>query len=300
MNELYIEYFEKEAELAMKEAYHEFLSEYASNDILMMESVFTESSNILDKAKDTIRKIIDAIKNFFSNAIKTISDIFTKKDAEKKLEELEKADIPASQKVTIVSSDKDKELLNNYIKEMVKIERELMAIKGTIKGNMIIGDKDLAMLEYQKVSKKIDDLNAEYDKKFLKDNQETIELAAKDAIRFSKKQLNNIKVDFKALEDEHTKILKEFEKDADGCDVPIKHNILVKMANSLGTRMRKVEASLVKCRKINVLAALAISFAAGAVVKAAEKSTGSALSKIGDAYMKKHPEILEKIQKATD
>ena len=56
------------------------------------------------------------------------------------------------------------------------------------------------MVEYMEIETKMDKLNDKSDEAFLEKNEKIIKMAAKDAIRFSKKQLDNVKVDYDALE----------------------------------------------------------------------------------------------------
>ena len=263
MDELY---FGKEADCVIAEAYNDYLISSSGMEIYALEytnGVYTEASlkEFGEKVAATIDKIIKAIGDFFASAISSISSAFTKSNAKEKLEELEKADLSKAEKVTIHSAEKEKEALNKYIQEMLKLERDVIVARGNIYATNSDGERALSMAELDKISKKIDELNASYDKEFLDVNKDTIQLAAKDAVRFSKKALDNVKVDFEEVEKNHKKILKEFKKNAEGVDVPVKHNLIMKIINSVATRMRKVESMVVSYRKKNLFATLAISAA---------------------------------------
>ena len=291
---------EKSFELEMLKANHYYLTELASFRILNEYDYITEEAkpSFVDKVKNTIDKIITAVRNFLKSIYEKIASYIEEKQIKRKLDELEKSDYDKSKKVTIHSSDSKKALLDKYIQEMTKLERELMDIKGVIYATKKDNKRELAMLQYQKISKKLDDLNDSFDKKFLEDNKDTIELAAKDAIRFSKNSLSSVRVDYEKLEKGSNEILQKFVKDANGCEVPEQANLLVRMGNSIATRVRQFEQLTVKYYKLNLVETLAISAAVGVAIKYVKDKSINKLKAKGEEFLKNNPEAAEKIMKS--
>jgi hypothetical protein len=101
-------------------------------------------------------------------------------------------------------------------------------------------------------------LEAKYDSKFISEHQQVIELASKDAIRFSEKQLKDVELDFDAIMKNSKKVLKQFKTDANGCKEPVKLNILQKMIRALATKIRQVTIATGKRHDKNLAAVLAL------------------------------------------
>ena len=129
--------------------------------------------------------------------------------------------------------------LNKYIQEMVKIERELLNLKASESLIGYQGNQTAINIEIAKIMRKAEKLQDKFDEELLDKNKKVINMALIDAIRFSDKQLENVKVDAEALKSGSKKILKEFQKDANGCDVPAKQNAIRKLGNMVGTMTRK-------------------------------------------------------------
>ena len=115
-------------------------------------------------------------------------------------------------------------MLDDYIKQMVSLERKLMNIKDGALLNVPGSSNNLHVIEANEILHEIDKLNQKYDSEFLSKNDKVIKLAAKDAIRFNEKQLQQVKVDYDAVEKGSKEVLAMFKKDAKGCDVPVKLN----------------------------------------------------------------------------
>lgn len=290
----------KEFDLNLLKFNHEFDT---NNSLFMIESrtldlekdmynVITESeydiileSKISDIGKSIgnfIEKVIKTITDLTDKCIKSIKSIFSKNEKEEmeKLIEVaknpqteEQKEILEEEKVEVIVNN-NHEVLNNYIKELVVLERKLLNLKvdkynvnKKINKRIIDDEKEMRknedqnspslksikkmksmetqkediLYEINKIDKKIDQLNSKYDKEFLNENKKVIEMSLKDAIRFNDKQLENVKLDFEAVEKNSKKVLKEFKKDAEGNDIPVKSiNIIKKMVNCLSTRLRKV------------------------------------------------------------
>lgn len=224
-----------------------------TKDLILME----ETESLGKKVVAAIQKIMDAIASFCSKIKDAIVSKFTSKEQKEKeekiREELKKNPEAANKKLKVIRDEKNVELLNTYIREMAKLERKLMNIKAQATDGFKSGNSKDAQLviSANQILREMDKLDEKFDKEFLHDNEETIEMALKDAIRFSDKQLENVKVDFDAVEKESSRILAEFKKDAQGCDVPVKYNIIQKMANAVGTRTRKYIEKKTRIKKKN-------------------------------------------------
>lgn len=215
-------------------------------------------SDVGKKVVEVIQKIIDTIKDFCSKVKEAIIDRFTSKEAKDKLKEVEDAiqknPEKGKEKVKVYDDVKAKAKLDTYIQEMAKLERKLMNIKIQATDNFKMGNKKDAALviSANQILREMDILNSKYDKDLLDINEEVIEMALKDAIRFSDKQLSNVRVDYDAVEKKSEQVLAEFKKDANGCDVPVKYNAIQKMANAIGTRARKFIQRRTEIRKKNM------------------------------------------------
>lgn len=214
-----------------------------------------EASNIGKKVVEVIQKIIETIQDFCSKVKSAIVDKFTSKEAKDNLTKLEESikndPEKGNKKVKIYDDAKAQAKLNTYIQEMAKLERKLMNIKIQATDNFKLGNnKDASLvISANQIMREMDKLNEKYDKDLLDANEEVIEMALKDAIRFSDKQLSNVKVDYDAVQKKSEQILAEFKKDANGCNVPVKYNTIQKMANAIGTRVRKFVQKKTEVRK---------------------------------------------------
>lgn len=236
-------------------------------------------SNFAKKTVDVIGKIIQMLVDFFKQIKNKIHYLFLTKEEKMQLQNVmnDPNVLNSKEKIEIFDDEKNKKMLNEYVKEMAKLEREVLNLQINM-SHASAKKSSLYTIQYNKLIKKIDDINEKYDKKFLDNNDATIKLALKDAIRFTDKQLDKIKIDFDEVEKGSTEILKQFKKDANNCDVPIKLNLLQKISNSVGTRIRKhYEKSIAGYSKnkhhVLKLAAKILVFIGGgiAVSKGAEK-----------------------------
>lgn len=228
--------------------------EESMKELLYQEAV----SDLGKKVVAVIQKIIDAIREFCGKMSKAIAGRFAEQDVTEKMELVNKAmqDNPkeASKKVKVNIDQRNKELLDEYIRETVKLERKLMNIKLQAKDGFKFGrGKDAELvIAANEIIHEMDKLDARFDSEFLQENKDLIDMALKDAVRFSDKQMKNVKVDYRAVEQESERVLAEFKKDAQGCDVPVKYNIIQRMANGIGTRVRKFVQHMTTTRKKNL------------------------------------------------
>lgn len=250
----------------------------------MKDLLYNEAASDLGKkVVAVIQKIIDTIKEFCSKMRDMIVEKFSSKEAKEKLKQVEDAiskdPKKANEKVKVADDKKAQAALNEYIKQMAILERKLMNIKlQATKGFKASNKNDAALIiSANQILHDMDKLNEKYDKALLDENEELIEMALKDAIRFSDKQLQNVKVDYAAVEKESERVLAEFKKDAQGCDEPVKYNAIQKMANALGTRVRKFIQKKTAVRKKN----LGIIFGTAAI----------GLGVTGYAYYKTNPQV---------
>lgn len=224
------------------------------------------ASDLGKKAVEVIQKIIESIREFCSKVKDAIIEKFSSKDAKDNLKKIEDAiqkdPEKGKKKVDIYNDVKAQAKLDTYIQEMAKLERKLMNIKLQATNNFKLGNGNDAALviSANQIMRDMDNLTAKYDKDLLDIGDEVIQMALKDAIRFTDKQLNNIKVDYDAVQKKSEQILSEFKKDASGCNVPVKYNLIQKMANAIGTRVRKFVQRRTAVRKRNLM----LIFGAGA------------------------------------
>lgn len=221
--------------------------------------------NIIKSIKELVKKCIDSIKLLFSS--KSSESSSENKDEEKKIEETikvinnpqteEQKKIVEETKVEVIINNED-EILNEYIKELVKLEREVLNLKTqryrlntTLKQNSKTRNKkDDINDKIRYIEKSLDKLNQKYDDEFLKKNQKVITMSLKDAIRFNDDQLENVKLDFNAIQNNCEKVLKEFKKDADDNDIPVEcKGLIKKLSNHLSTRARKSMVNILSGKK---------------------------------------------------
>lgn len=254
--------------------------EESIKEIMYAESV----SDLAKKVGEAIQKIIDTIVELCSKLKKAVAEKLFSKKTEDTLndikESLKQNPQAAKTQVEISDDEKRKEMLNKYIQEMAKLERRLLVLK--------VRDTDVSKLvnvastgssklnttsiafEAAKIAQEMEKLNEQYDKGVLEANEKIIKMALGDAIRFNEKQLNNIKVDYDAIEKNAKTVLKEFKKDAEGCDVPVKYNIIQKMCNSIGYRVREELNKKTKIAHINLKTIIGAAAAFMVIKKAAK------------------------------
>jgi hypothetical protein len=280
----FFNYIDKTCELQISEATHEATICYdkAMIDLktLCINRTFMESvdeytvdavyettvKDLAEKVKKTINDIIKSIKGLIDKAKQKLFGKTEDKNAVAASAELVKniKSVPnADLKVDVYSSEEYKKILNDYLREMLALERKLQRVKqverfGGKKGNV-------GTIECQEIFREMDKLNEKFDKEFLDANEKTIQMAKRDAIRFNDKQLKTVKVDFDALQADSEKILEAFKKDADGCEVPEKLNLFQKMSSSVATATRKVTTKMSQ-NYSKTLSSVLIFAAAGAAI----------------------------------
>lgn len=243
-----------ECQIALEKYNNDAMVALSKFDIFLSETKYMPESTVsavyenkigdaASKVSSAIGKIMDVIAEFVKKLKDKIVNAFKNNETKEKLQAVKetiKRDKKISKKlIDMYVDEENRKRLDDYIKQMAKLERELMNIKvGALVGRP--GTKnDLHVIEASEILHKMDELNHKYDSEFLNKNDKIIRMAAEDAIRFSEKQLDNIKVDYDAVEKGSKEILKAFKKDADGCDVPVKLNSIQKMSNAIGTRVRQ-------------------------------------------------------------
>ena len=130
-----------------------------------------------------------------------------------------------NEKVDVYRCEKDIDALNDYIRDMVKLERKLIATKVATQAISSPSLKASYTVGVTEIQDEIRRLDAKYDK-VVSENSGIVKLALEDAIRFSVKQINNVKLNMDAIKKESDKVLAEFAKDINGCDVPQKANAI--------------------------------------------------------------------------
>lgn len=252
------------------EIFNSTVIEESTKEIMYEESV----RDLAKKAGEIIQKIIDAIKDVCLKLKKVVTEKFLSKETKNKLNEAEEAlkknPSLGKEKVEIMVDKASSQLLDQYIKDMAKLERELLYLKVETDDRYGAFDsKKVNMAEVifrvNQISKKMDALNNKYDS-VVGDNEKLIQMALSDAIRFNSKQLDNIKIDYDAVEKNASEVLREFKTDASGCDVPVKYNLIQKMANAIGTRVRKYFKKKTEYHKNNlfkIVAAVSVGAAIG-------------------------------------
>ena len=278
-------------ELNVNKMFSEFVTE-STYDVVYEKSL----SDLVSTVVKAIEQFISNIVDFIKLSKDKIVFLFTDKKNKEKLDNLEKVidEVEIDKTVEIDTSEEDeKKMLDEYIREMSKLERELMGLKLENKTNPLYKSNQY-MVEYMEIEKKMDKLNDKFDKAFLEKNEKIIKMAAKDAIRFSKKQLDNVKVDYDALEKKSSDILKEFKKDANGCEVPVKLNMLQKMSRSIATRTRKSVQRMTSRKHGNIAAVIAITVGAVTIKHVARNP--EVLKKVAEGGKKINDALDAKIQ----
>ena len=214
-------------------------------------------SEFAKKVVTAIEKIISTIKEYIKKMADKVKSLITKdeKDALDKVKDhVNKNNI--TEKVDMYDEEANKKMLDEYIQKMVKLERKLMICKVDSKMRDKTSHRNLA--EITIILHEMDKLEQEYDRKFLNDNADLISMAAKDAIRFNEKQLNNVKVNYDAVEKGSEQVLAVFKKDAEGCDVPEKLNVIQNMSNRIATRVRQYTLKMSTQRHHNLKTVLTL------------------------------------------
>lgn len=242
----------KKFDLAVLEANHFFETAYdlfLANQ--MNASIVLEGTEMETYMEAESKKVKAASESFFNKIGKAIEEFideikkkFFEADSTKKLNDAKEAVKKNSKKAEAIKVDAESfemnaDDLNKYIQEMVKIERELLNLKASESLIGYQGNQTAINIEIAKIMRKAEKLQDKFDEELLDKNKKVINMALTDAIRFSDKQLENVKVDAEALKSGSKKILKEFQKDANGCDVPAKQNAIRKLGNMVGTMTRK-------------------------------------------------------------
>lgn len=261
INHKFESFYDIVAITAMEESIYEYVSEDDSESIVMESAV----GKLIKKTVETIGEIIKSLCNFIADLVDKVISKVTGKDVQDKLDSLK--NVESDEKINILDSDREVERLNTYIREMAILERKLLNLKRSNRFLKLSSRQSNAMIiECNQILNEMNKLNDRYDNEFLDDNSDVIKVALADAVRFNEKSLKNVKVDFKEVEEGAKKVLKEFEQDANGCDVPVKLNILQKMSNSIATRARKCTQHMCKYRLINLRAVMMVGIGTGAVI----------------------------------
>lgn len=214
-------------------------------------------SEFAKKVVTAIEKIIGTIKEYIKKMADKVKSLITKdeKDALDKVKDhVNKNNI--TEKVDMYDEEANKKMLDEYIQKMVKLERKLMICK--VDSKMRDKTSHRNFVEITIILHEMDKLEQEYDRKFLNDNADLISMAAKDAIRFNEKQLNNVKVNYDAVEKGSEQVLAVFKKDAEGCDVPEKLNVIQNMSNRIATRVRQYTLKMSTQRHHNLKTVLTL------------------------------------------
>lgn len=298
-NEIYIDNIGNE----LDKAYNEYV---IANEYAYTMNVYFKESNE-DSLLATIGKgvldIINKIAEFIENVKNAVLGNFHDKENEAKLKEIRKNrdKIDPNKKVKIRKGN-DAEVLNQYVKELLILERQLLLIKSSPEisvGTNSVKKASNRNIEAMEILNKMKSLDEKYDKKLIEDNDDIIEMASKDAIRFSEKQLENVELDFDAILKNSKKVLKEFKTDAKGCKEPVKLNILQKMIRSLATKIRKATLLTASRHKKNlaaVLGLITLATASVAIPMAYQSNAGGFKDKVTSVKNKfiPSPEELEK------
>ena len=274
----------------IKKASHIFKSNYEmalieSSEMDIFQSKYlTESeidnihqnkfNDLINKCIEFIKKVIDSIRQLCKNCMIKIREMFVN---DKRFDYIKivktfsespyyNEEFKKLKKVNILTDEKEQMKLNAYIQKLLKYEREIVKLEfeSRTKPSIIRNTDVQIMHRIMEIDKKVDELNNQYEKSFLQENEYIINMAIKDAIRFSDKQLENIKIDFTKLESESCQILQAFQKDANGCDVPEQLNLMQKITNSIAAavRSRCYQLTQYKARNYDTIIGIALTSAA--------------------------------------
>lgn len=233
-------------------------------DILTEEHSDGIVTKILKATKDLLNKLIDGIVEFFRLCREKISGLFKKKHNKTEdavIKEL-KADFKTKEiyvkkkkiKVTVFKNEQTRKLLDDYIREVIKLEREVLQLsKGEKLDGGLVGTRyyehklNLIEAKYERLTTKYAELINNTDEKI-------VELAIADAIRFSEDQLKTVRINYDAMEKGSRKVLQEFVKDADGAEYPLQLNILQKFGRGISTMIRESGTITTKTVKASLTA----------------------------------------------
>lgn len=193
------------------------------------EGFFGKVKAAIQKITKTISETAGKFASIISDKLKGIYAKITKKN----IVHLK------NEKVDVYRCEKDIDALNDYIRDMVKLERKLIATKVATQAVSSPSLKVSYTIGVTEIQDEIRKLDAKYDK-VVSENSGIVKLALEDAIRFSDKQINNVKLNMDAIKKESDKVLDAFTKDINGCDIPQKANVIQKMSNAIGTKVRKL------------------------------------------------------------
>lgn len=242
-----------------------------STDIVYEASL----SDMIDSAVKAIEKIIQAIVDFCSSAISKVKSFFLKKEHQSKIDALvkniDKIENP-NEKISIYESEKLQKAFNVYIREVLKIERKISLLKldATVSKNPTSSNSFI--IECHKIMKEMNELNEKFEAVLTNETEPIIQMAKKDAVRFSQKELDNVKVDFDAVEKGSKEVLQKFKVDMNGCEVPVKINMFQKIANKVATNTRRVVTKITTYKHKNLLKIIgSVALTVGAI------STGKAM-----------------------
>lgn len=237
---------------------------YRDNYILHMTNEHTSNviyeskvSEYVKKIQDLIEDIVRTISKYLSYMKDKIVAKITTPKLKVTLQDMLTYDYGVA-KVEIYDTERQQKMLDEYIREMAILERKLMHIKIDSTINPLVPGNQ-AMMEYNHIMREIDKLDDKYGKEFLDNNIKVIKMASEDAIRFSLKDLDNVRVDYDAVEKGSSEVLQKIKTDANGCEVVVKLNALQKMGNKISTYARKVANKICTYRHKNFLTILSLS-----------------------------------------
>lgn len=277
-----------EFDLCMKKATHEFESCLDIEQIMMMGSEnFAYEGAISSIAEGLVRlinKAIDAITKLVSTLVDKIKSAFGKKEADKIEFAINNFVEVDKEKAKMYSSEELQKRFDQYIREMLKIERKLMIM------SIDVGAKKPAgkyIIEVNKLMREMDKLDQEFSEFLSSDNKHIIEMAKKDALRFSKKELDNVRINYDNMAKGSKEILEKFKIDVNGVQVPEQRNAFQSLINRVSNKTRLAVNKVAHYHHKNLVVALGLSAAVGGAMIAIDPSKRAFVSKLyGDSIGK--------------
>ena len=253
-----------EFELSMKKANHEFEScmdmEFISaleDDEFAYEGTL---SSIAEGLVKLINKAIESISKLITSLVDKIKSVFNKKESDKIDFAINNFVEVDKKKAKMYSSEELQKRFDTYIREMLKIERKLMIMSIDVGSNKPNGKY---IIEVNRLMKEMDKLDAEFSEFVSSDNKHIIEMAKKDALRFSKKELDNVRINYDNMAKGSKEILEKFKTDANGVQVPEQRKAFQSLINRVSnkTRMAVNKASTYHHRNLTTAIALSVAVA---------------------------------------
>ena len=126
------------------------------------------------------------------------------------------------------------------------------------------------------------------------DNKHIIEMAKKDALRFSKKELDNVRINYDNIAKGSKEILEKFKTDANGVQVPEQRKAFQSLINRVSNKARIAANKASTYHHRNLTTAIALSVAVAGVTISMDPNKREYVKKLYGDTIGKYKENIKK------